>query len=94
MVMVGALNVMRIDISEKSHLVHGEELGMFNLGSTIIMIIEAKDLKEWKVQPGQKIKVGEPLLEYLPAWCFFCGIDISFWILTRYGWGRSLYRYV
>lgn len=39
MVMVGALNVMRIGISEKPHLAHGEELGMFNLGSTIIMII-------------------------------------------------------
>lgn len=67
MVMVGALNVMRIDITEKNQLARGEELGMFNLGSTIIMIVEAKDLKEWKVQPGQKIKVGEPLLEYLPA---------------------------
>lgn len=58
MVMVGALNVMRINITEKNNLARGEELGYFNLGSTIIMIVEAKDIKEWKVQPGQKIKVG------------------------------------
>jgi phosphatidylserine decarboxylase len=67
MVMVGALNVMRIDITEKDHLARGEELGMFNLGSTIIMIVEARDLKDWKVQPGQKIKFGEPLFEFLTS---------------------------
>lgn len=64
MVMVGALNVMRIHITENNNLARGDELGYFNLGSTIIMIVEAKDIKEWKVQPGQRIKVGEPLFEY------------------------------
>lgn len=62
MVMVGALNVMRIHITEEDHLERGDELGYFNLGSTIVMIFEAQDIKEWKVHPGMKVKVGEPLL--------------------------------
>lgn len=52
MVMVGALNVMRIHITEENHLRRGEELGYFNLGSTIVMIVEAKDLKEVVAKVG------------------------------------------
>lgn len=65
MVMVGALNVMRIHITEENHLQRGDELGYFNLGSTIIMIVEAKDVTDLLVTPGQKVKVGEPLFKYL-----------------------------
>lgn len=39
MIMVGALNVSRIHITEKSNLSRGDELGYFNLGSTIVMIV-------------------------------------------------------
>jgi phosphatidylserine decarboxylase len=39
MVMVGALNVTRIHITEEKKLRRGDELGYFNLGSTIVMII-------------------------------------------------------
>jgi phosphatidylserine decarboxylase len=39
MVMVGALNVMRINITEQNNLKRCDELGYFNLGSTIIMIV-------------------------------------------------------
>lgn len=52
MVMVGALNVMRIHITEENHLKRGDELGYFNLGSTIIMIVEAKDVTELLVNAG------------------------------------------
>ena len=45
LVMVGALNVMRIHITEENNLERGDELGYFNLGSTIVMIVEAKDVK-------------------------------------------------
>lgn len=38
LVMVGALNVMRINITDKNVLQRGDELGYFNLGSTIILI--------------------------------------------------------
>jgi len=65
MVMVGALNVMRIHITEENHLERGDELGYFNLGSTIVMIVEAEDIKEWNVHPGMKVKVGEPLFQYV-----------------------------
>jgi phosphatidylserine decarboxylase len=65
MVMVGALNVMRIHITEENSLERGDELGYFNLGSTIVMIVEAEDIKEWNVQPGMKVKVGEPLFQYV-----------------------------
>jgi phosphatidylserine decarboxylase len=52
MVMVGALNVMRIHITEENHLKRGDELGYFNLGSMIIMIVEAKDVTELLVNAG------------------------------------------
>jgi phosphatidylserine decarboxylase len=39
MVMVGALNVTRIHITEEKELKRGDELGYFNLGSTIVMIV-------------------------------------------------------
>ncbi len=58
LVMVGALNVMRINITEKNNLNRGDELGYFNLGSTIIMIAEVEGIKEWKVEAGQKVKYG------------------------------------
>ena len=65
MVMVGALNVMRIHITEDNHLLRGDELGYFNLGSTIVMIVEARDANEILVQSGSKVKVGEPLFTYV-----------------------------
>lgn len=58
MVMVGALNVMRIHITEENNLERGDELGYFNLGSTIVMIIEAKDVQQLVAFPGSKVKVG------------------------------------
>ena len=45
MVMVGALNVSRIKLMPKKQFYRGEELGYFNLGSTIVMLIEAKNIK-------------------------------------------------
>ena len=66
MVMVGALNVMRIIVTDEPELKRGDELGYFNLGSTIVMIVEAKGVDEWAVQPGQKIKYGQPLFKYVP----------------------------
>jgi phosphatidylserine decarboxylase len=40
MIMVGALNVGRIIVQEGMTFKKGEELGYFNLGSTIVMLIE------------------------------------------------------
>jgi len=42
----------------------GEELGMFNMGSTIALIYECP--KEYQVVPaeGQAVKMGERLVEF------------------------------
>lgn len=45
MAMVGALNVSRIVVASKESFERGEELGYFNLGSTIVMLVEAKNIK-------------------------------------------------
>jgi phosphatidylserine decarboxylase len=44
MIMVGAMNVGRIIVNEGCNYEKGDELGYFNLGSTIVMLIEAKDI--------------------------------------------------
>ena len=37
----------------------GEEVGKFNLGSTIVLVFEASPDFEWKVQPGQAVQYGQ-----------------------------------
>lgn len=38
-----------------------DELGMFEMGSTIVLVIPEKMVKELKVKQGQKVKTGETL---------------------------------
>ncbi|CAH8842902.1 unnamed protein product [Trichobilharzia szidati] len=41
----------------------GDELGHFCLGSTVVLIFEApKNQLKWCVTPGQRIKLGEPII--------------------------------
>ena len=61
--MVGALNVGRIAVKENEIFERGSELGYFNLGSTIVMIFEARDIKEWFIREGQSIRYGDPFCE-------------------------------
>lgn len=39
----------------------GELLGQFNMGSTVVLIFEAPQNFKFFVEPGQKLKMGEPL---------------------------------
>lgn len=55
MIMVGALNVGRIVVRPKKTFQKGDQLGYFNLGSTIVMLIEGRDL-EWNIHEGQKVR--------------------------------------
>lgn len=70
MIPVGALNVSSIIIDKKagSQCKRGEEVGYFRLGSTVVLVFTAKrDTKlEWKVQPGQSVLLGQPLIMHSP----------------------------
>ena len=41
----------------------GEEFGLFNTGSTIIMVFEAPRYLKWTVKPGDKVWMGNRLTE-------------------------------
>lgn len=41
----------------------GDEIGMFKLGSTIVMVFESSPAMEWTVKEGDKVKVGQLLLK-------------------------------
>lgn len=46
---------------EKVHLKKGDELGMFKLGSTIVLIFEAPADFKFTVGPGDKLKFGQAI---------------------------------
>lgn len=58
-ILVGAQNVGQIVIHEKREFQKGEELGMFKLGSTIVMIFEAPETLTWCKNVGDKIRFGQ-----------------------------------
>ena len=62
---VGAANVGSIvinsDIKQSKIVPVGAEIGHFELGSTVVMIFEAPTGSSWKIESGQRVKLGEPL---------------------------------
>ena len=42
MVLVGAKNVSKIQVTQEKKLAAGQEMGWFNLGSTIVLLAEVK----------------------------------------------------
>ena len=63
MILVGAKNVGDIIVHGKETFEKGEELGMFKLGSTIVMIFEAPSTLQWSKEAGERIKFGEMLYQ-------------------------------
>ena len=43
----------------------GEELGRFELGSTVILLIEPCDFS-WELTPGQPVRLGRPIGRFNP----------------------------
>lgn len=64
---VGAANVGSIVIDsniEKGKMIKtGSEIGHFELGSTLVIVFEAPSGSSWKCTPGERVKLGTPLLE-------------------------------
>jgi phosphatidylserine decarboxylase len=44
----------------------GDELGQFNLGSTVVLVFEAPESFRFCVEPHQKIELGQPLGSIAP----------------------------
>lgn len=65
MIPVGATNVRSIKLEDS--ITHGavvakaEEVGRFELGSTVVLLFQAPSDFRWEAQVGQPIKVGEAL---------------------------------
>lgn len=50
-----------VRLPAETALAKGELLGQFNMGSTVVLVFEAPRGFEFAVQPGQTIRMGEPL---------------------------------
>lgn len=46
---------------KKIGVVRGEEIGYFTLGSSVVLVFEAKDDFEFIIKPGEKVKVGQKI---------------------------------
>ena len=55
--------VKRFTITPQGVLLRkGEQIGMFEMGSTIALILECPPNYEYKFKEGQKLKMGEEIL--------------------------------
>lgn len=59
MALVGAFNVGTIVVHPKEKFEMGEELGMFKLGSTVVMHFEAPPNTKINLQEGEKVRYGD-----------------------------------
>lgn len=49
------------DYTQDIYLRRGEEIGKFRLGSTVVLVFEAPSDFKWQVEPGEKVRMGNPL---------------------------------
>jgi phosphatidylserine decarboxylase len=45
-------------------LAKGQEVGMFRLGSTVVMIFEAPEKFQWSIKEGDSVRFGQPIGRY------------------------------
>ena len=68
MIMVGAMNVSSISITDKNKDVYnkGEEFAHFNLGSTVLMLFSGSEIIKFPdhLKFGEKIKLGERIAKF------------------------------
>jgi phosphatidylserine decarboxylase len=55
------LEISKGNAASPVQVTKGEEMGKFNLGSTIVLVFEASPDFEWNVQPGDKVEYGQLL---------------------------------
>lgn len=48
-------------VSLNHNIQKGDELGRFELGSTVVLFFEPNQIQEWHVQRGQKVQLGSPM---------------------------------
>jgi phosphatidylserine decarboxylase len=59
---MGQFNEKRLgDLVNGIRLSKGDQLGCFNLGSSIVLVFQAPKDFQFQVQPGDKVYFGQPL---------------------------------
>lgn len=61
-----------LSFDESSHFEHGDELGVFNLGSTVVLLLEGESFEfaDWLCE-GQSVEIGR----FLGAWSHQRDVD-------------------
>ena len=49
------------DITILQTIQRGDELGRFELGSTVVLFFQPEQITEWKVEKGQQVQLGQPI---------------------------------
>ena len=56
-------NFIDLHFDQSKNMLTGNSFGEFNLGSTIVLIFEAPKGTKFCLEPGQTVKLGEPLIK-------------------------------
>lgn len=57
-------NTPQQDITINKDIQRGQEIGRFELGSTVVLFFEPNQIAEWKVESGQKVQLGEGIATF------------------------------
>ena len=51
------------DITILQSIQRGDEIGRFELGSTVVLFFQPDQIVNWSVKEGQKVQLGEPIAD-------------------------------